>query len=177
MATVRNPTPLATARVTIRQGDDLPGFAGQIIDERGEVIDLTGARVVLHIANDRAELVDGEWVEQMLVDDDCWIENPAAGVFTYDWSAGQTAEWRPGIYDLHVEAIYDDGRIFGAPSDRSVDFIVRPRVFTEDTVWVPPLAGELKALRRGVFQHAGPQLRRRPQLPNALVSVLAVEQA
>lgn len=110
--------PIPPQDFVIRAGDDLPTFAAVIEDEYGNPVDLTDATVRL--------VADSEVAHEPTLAAEVFVENPTAGVITFDWDRRVTTVLAPGVYQLYAIAEWPNGYRLTAPSDRSATLTIRP---------------------------------------------------
>jgi hypothetical protein len=115
-----------TQYLTIRQGDRLPTLAAQIVNDKGEAIDLTDHTAWLSTRKVGAATGAGPWsnMRQTL------IINYVEGIISYDWQIEDTLTTDPGDYELNVSVISDaTGEIVvTVPTNRDTFLVVRTSV-------------------------------------------------
>ena len=109
---IGDPLPIQT--VTLRQGDRLSGFAVQIEDDFGQVLDLTDARAYLTLLPLSATMTDPDPMFDRV---ELTIELPTtSGIVSYDWQASETMSARPGVYEVRISIEYGTGNVIVVPS-------------------------------------------------------------
>ncbi len=95
------------AELIIKRGDTLPIIEATLYDQEGEVLDLSGATVMLYVVS-TDELTT-------LVSAACTIVDAPNGVVRYVWQAGDTDIL--GKYDFEFEVTFSGGGIATVPND------------------------------------------------------------
>ena len=108
---------LATQRIDLRAGDDLPTFAAVLEDNNGDPVDLDGAVAYLRVRHP-----DGSVTERIAA-----IADAASGSVTYDWTGAETRAWGVGVHELSVRATYVDKQVTAA-ADRNCHLVIRPEI-------------------------------------------------
>lgn len=94
--------------MNIKKGDRLPAFAVTLVQADGSAIDLTNASTVrLYMRNLDTGTLKVNGVA-------CVVENAAAGLVRYDWSAADTDT--TGAYAAEFEITFVDSRKMTVPT-------------------------------------------------------------
>jgi hypothetical protein len=112
-----------TQVLRIRQGDRLPTLVAQIVDDLGEIIDLTGHTAWLSTRKVQSANGGGNWSNQRQT----LIIDYVAGLISYDWQKEDTFTSDPGTYEFNVSIVSDatDEVVVTVPTNRDTFLVVR----------------------------------------------------
>lgn len=124
-STLREVNLAQTQTLRIRQGDRLPTLVAQIVDDLGEIIDLTGHTAWLSTRKTESANGGGDWSGQRQT----LIIDYQEGLISYDWQVDDTLTADPGTYELNVAIVSDatGHTVVTVPTNRDTFLVVRSK--------------------------------------------------
>ena len=115
-----------TQYLRLRQGDRLPTLVAQIVDDLGEIIDLTGHTAWLSTRKTQSADGGGNWSNQRQT----LIIDYLQGLISYDWQEDDTLTSDPGTYEFNVSIVSDatGETVVTVPTNRDTFLVVRSKV-------------------------------------------------
>lgn len=118
---------MTESRLEMRVGDRLPQFTGQVVDEFGKPINITGYRAYLELSALDSDTAFGQTSPYVV---ECSVTDPLLGVVRYDWTQIEVDALIPGeiMVQVRFRNIADPTITFTVPSRRDAVIVVRPFV-------------------------------------------------
>jgi hypothetical protein len=112
-----------TQYLTLRQGDRIPTLVAQVVDDEGDIIDLTGHTAWLSTRKVESANGGGNWSN----DRQTLIIDYVNGLISYDWQIEDTLFVDPGTYELNLSIVSDaTGEVVvTVPTNRDTFLIIR----------------------------------------------------
>lgn len=103
----------------IRQGDTKPDLRRTLLDEDGVAVDLTTATAVVFNLRgpDGTVVIDNAAAE---------LTTPAAGIVTYEWAVGDTAD--AGTFTGEFEVTWTGGGVQSFPQPEYLEVVITEQV-------------------------------------------------
>ncbi len=167
-----------TQTITLRQGDRLPTLVAQVVDDLGDVVDLSGQTAWLSSRRIESSVGGGSWegLSPWRGRKEMIVLTGTEGIVQYDWQVFDTALAEPGVYELVVTLVSDATGLdlFTTPSKRTAFLNVRSQVHERtNKLLAQPIAQDGFALfeppeqgGKGLVGPLIPQLNITTPLPN-----------
>lgn len=113
---------LDVATFELRVSDRLPSFVAQVVDDRGNPVDLTDAVARVSARRIAGRSADGtyDWTGPF----DAQIVDATEGVVYYDWQPEDTVTY-PGVFHLVIIITFSDDTGLVVPTDQPVKVTLR----------------------------------------------------